>query len=122
MYIVVTLDCLDLEAQATFWTAALAPLGYRRSLDASPYLSLTSPKGPPLLLQRVQEPKQHKNRMHLDLAVGNLEPELQRLTTLDATILSDECSEIGFRWSVLADPEGNEFCIFVDERPRRDPE
>jgi hypothetical protein len=118
MEIVVTLDCVDLEAQAEFWLAALAPLEYRRAFDALPYLSLTTPTaGPTLLLHRVPEPKQGKNRMHLDLDLDlgteDLAAEVGRLERLGARQVSSELTEHGFHWVVLADPEGNEFCVFV---------
>ena len=68
--------------------------------------------GPDLVLQRVPEPKAGKNRMHLDLRVPTLEPELARLTVLGAEVLTPEpIDEDGFRWVVMADPEGNEFCV-----------
>ncbi|ADB33567.1 conserved hypothetical protein [Kribbella flavida DSM 17836] len=114
MEIVVTLDCVDSEAQAEFWLEALTPLNYRRALDAPPYLILTAPgPAPTLTLQQVPEPKQGKNRMHLDLQVENLLAEVERLEQLGARRLSDEQTEQGFRWVVLADPEGNEFCVFL---------
>lgn len=115
MQIVVTLDCVDTEAQAEFWLAALAPLEYRRALDAPPYLSLIGPAlAPTLLLQQVPEPKQGKNRMHLDLDFGtaDLAVEVDRLERLGAQQSSGEQTEHGFRWVVLTDPEGNEFCVF----------
>lgn len=112
-----TLDCLDLEALAFFWQEALAPLGYRRSFDAPPYLSLVSETGPPLLLQRVPEPKQAKNRMHLDLGVRDLETEVDRMRGIGASTLALDRREHGYRWAVLADPEGNEFCVFVQPEP-----
>jgi hypothetical protein len=73
MQIVVTLDCVDTEAQADFWLAALAPLDYRRGFHGPPYLSLIGPApAPTVLLQHVPEPKQGKNqgREVKDLAVG----------------------------------------------------
>ena len=112
MDVVVTLDCLDTEALATFWTAALSPLGYQRAFVAAPYLSLTSSSGPTLLLQQVAEPKQGKNRMHLDFGVDDLDAELDRFARLGARRVSADLTEHGFRWVVLADPEGNEFCVF----------
>ncbi|MZD07956.1 VOC family protein [Streptomyces sp. SID5785] len=115
MQIVVTLDCADVEAQADFWLAALAPLDYRRGFRGSPYLSLVGPApAPTLLLQHVPEPKQGKNRMHLDLDFGaaDLSAEVGRLERLGAVRLSEELSEHGFRWIVVGDPEGNEFCVF----------
>ncbi|ROQ73470.1 Glyoxalase-like domain protein [Streptomyces sp. ADI92-24] len=115
MQIVVTLDCVDTEAQAAFWLAALAPLDYRRGFHGPPYLSLVAPApAPTLLLQHVPELKQGKNRMHLDLDFGtaDLASEVSRLERLGAAQLSEELSEHGFRWIVVADPEGNEFCVF----------
>jgi hypothetical protein len=114
MEILVTLDCMDTEAQARFWLDALAPLRYRRASDTPPYVTLTAPKpAPTLLLQRVPEPKQGKNRMHLDLEVEDLTAEVERMERLGARRLSGEVAEHGFRWVVLADPEGNEFCVYV---------
>lgn len=115
MQIVLTLDCVDTEAQANFWLAALAPLEYRRGFHGPPYLSLIGPApAATLLLQNVPEPKRGKNRMHLDLDFGtaDLVSEVNRLEQLGAARLSEELSEHGFRWIVVADPEGNEFCVF----------
>ena len=111
--VVVTLDCLDTERLAGFWEAALAPLAYRRAFLAPPYLSLASSHGPTLLLHRVPEPKRGKNRMHLDLGVRDLDSEVSRLLGLGASLVESDFAEHGFRWTVLADPEGNEFCLFV---------
>ena len=65
-----------------------------------------------ILFQRVPEPKQAKNRLHLDLHVG-LEQRaaiVERLTLLGATTLR-EVDEFGQSWVVMADPEGNEFDV-----------
>jgi predicted enzyme related to lactoylglutathione lyase len=113
MNIVVTLDCLDPERLADFWQRALAPLNYRRAFDAPPYLSLVSENGPTLLLQRVPEPKRTKNRMHLDLGVSDLQAEIDRIGKLGARIITANLVEVGYRWTVLEDPEGNEFCVYV---------
>ncbi|MEV6971894.1 VOC family protein [Kitasatospora sp. NPDC093806] len=65
-----------------------------------------------LLFQRVPEPKQGKNRLHLDLHPGpDARPAtVDRLLTLGATVLR-EVSEPGGSWTVMRDPEGNEFCV-----------
>ncbi|MEV6432027.1 VOC family protein [Nocardia sp. NPDC051463] len=65
-----------------------------------------------ILFQLVPEPKTVKNRIHLDIRVGpnNLQPELQRLTTLGATFLHNG-AQGPHTWITLADPEGNEFCL-----------
>ncbi|TFV34196.1 hypothetical protein E4K10_45505 [Streptomyces sp. T1317-0309] len=52
--------------------------------------------------------------MHLDLDFGtaDLDSEVDRLEQLGAERLSEELSEHGFRWIVVSDPEGNEFCVY----------
>ena len=56
--------------------------------------------------------KDRKNRVHLDLRTRDLEPELRRLLGLGATLLTDQpVREAGWRWYILADPDGNEFCV-----------
>jgi predicted enzyme related to lactoylglutathione lyase len=110
MRIELTLDCSDLETQAAFWSAAL---NYRRSrpgIEGYAFLEPPSAEGIPLTLQRVPEPKTAKNRLHLDLLVEDVEAEVGRLQALGARRLEDH-TEHGTRWSVLADPESNEFCV-----------
>ncbi|NUV63375.1 VOC family protein [Streptomyces sp. CAI-85] len=65
-----------------------------------------------LLFQRVPEAKSVKNRLHLDLhpGAGRLADEVERLTTLGASVLR-EVKEPSGQWVVMADPEGNEFCV-----------
>jgi len=113
MRIVLVLDCRDPVRLARFWAQAL---GYRQTSFEEPYLALEPPDpgNPELLLQRVPEPKTGKNRMHLDMRVDHLEAERERLLSLGASQLSDEIVEGGFRWYVMADPEGNEFCVIKE--------
>ena len=113
MQVIVTLDCHDPEALAPFWEGALR---YRRTRATGPYVALVPDgvtDGPTLLLQRVPEPKVGKNRMHLDLRVRDLDMELARLLRLGATKESELIDEDGFRWYVVADPEGNELCVIT---------
>ncbi|MFF3940774.1 VOC family protein [Streptomyces phaeofaciens] len=65
-----------------------------------------------LLFQRVPEPKAGKNRLHLDLhpGEGRRAGEVERLTALGASVLR-EVREPSGTWVVMADPEGNEFCV-----------
>ncbi|MFI1013549.1 VOC family protein [Streptomyces sp. NPDC020965] len=65
-----------------------------------------------LLFQRVPEPKTVKNRLHLDLHVGaeRREAEVERLVGLGATVLDRQDQPMG-SWTVMADPEGGEFCV-----------
>ena len=105
------LDCTDADLLADFWAAAL---GYERYGSSGPYRSLVDPDGvsPKLILQIVDEPKTGKNRMHLDVHAADIEAEAQRLVGLGATRLRDEpFVETGTSWILMADPEGNEFCV-----------
>ncbi len=111
MRIALVLGCADLERLAEFWTRAL---GCRAAEPHEPYLSLEpyTCDGPVLLLQRVPEPKTGKNRLHIDLRGEDLDAEVERITRLGARRLTTlPLVENGWRWHVLADPEGNEFCI-----------
>jgi predicted enzyme related to lactoylglutathione lyase len=110
--LVIVLDCRDIDRVAAFWSAAL---GYVRTDTVGPYCSLhpADGNGIELLLQRVPESKPAtKNRLHLDLRVPDLEDEIDRLAALGADVLTTEpLVEYGWGWHVLADPEGNEFCV-----------
>jgi predicted enzyme related to lactoylglutathione lyase len=115
--IVVVLDSIDPDGLSRFWVDAL---DYERSSSDEPYVVLV-PRDrvhPELVLQRVPEPKSVKNRMHLDIRVSDLDEEVSRLRALGAARLSaDTIEESGFRWVVMADPEGNEFCVCVEPAP-----
>jgi len=111
MRIEFTLDCLDLERTSTFWSAAAGLLVEGRIEDR--YISLGG-HGVGLTLQRVAEPKTVKNRLHIDLLVEGLEEEVQRLEGLGARRLTPVQREFGQTWFVLADPEGNEFCVATE--------
>ncbi|MFR9795444.1 VOC family protein [Streptomyces sp. MS06] len=65
-----------------------------------------------LLFQRVPEPKTAKNRLHLDLhpGEGRRESEVERLRSLGASV-ARRVKEPSGAWVVMADPEGNEFCV-----------
>ena len=105
------LDCSDPEALARFWAEAL---GMERVGAAGNYVMLVSPSGrlPKLLLQRVEETKAAKNRMHLDIETSDVETEVARLESIGARRLeADSRSEHASRWVVMADPGGNEFCV-----------
>jgi predicted enzyme related to lactoylglutathione lyase len=63
-------------------------------------------------LQQVPEAKTGKNRMHLDIETLDIEAEAARLEGLGATrVQADQIHEHGTNWVLMADPEGNEFCV-----------
>ena len=109
----VMLDCNDLDRQAAFWKELLA-LEERERFPNYVFLSRLSKGGPRLALQQVPEGKAVKNRMHLDLEAEDREAQVARVIDLGGTRLADHQMG-GFHWTVLADPEGNEFCIAPKE-------
>src|SRR6202012_943454 len=87
--------------------------GQYRSLEPGPPAA-----GIEVLLQRGPEVKQGKNRLHLDLRTADLEAETARVTGRGAPRLTAEpIIEHGWRWHVLADPDGNEFCVLQPPAP-----
>ena len=109
----VTFDSHDALTVATFWAAAL---GYELIGEPTGAFAvvggLSMPEDHPLLMfSTVPEGKSLKNRVHLDLeADGEVEDEVARLEALGATRLEDK-AEWNFQWTIMADPEGNEFCV-----------
>jgi predicted enzyme related to lactoylglutathione lyase len=106
------IDCAEPDKLAGFWAPAL---GYQNLGAFGEYVALAADGAPLLLLQRVSEPKQGKNRMHLDIKVPDVEAEVGRLVALGAKRVSDSpMEEHGAQWVVMNDPEGNEFCVCRD--------
>ncbi|HEY3681614.1 MAG TPA: VOC family protein [Streptosporangiaceae bacterium] len=118
MELVWVLDCPDPDALAPFWAAAL---GYETGPAGGVYRGLRDPRGhwPTMLLQRVTDPKVGKNRMHLDIRVRDMDPELARLRGLGATVVRGPFDDDGWLTAVLADPAGNEFCAIVPPERQR---
>jgi predicted enzyme related to lactoylglutathione lyase len=107
----VSLDCADASKLADFWSQVLdRPVDDGASPDFATIGMQEGAGGLVWMLHRVPEAKQAKNRVHPDFVAANLEDEVQRVLTLGATHISD-VEEGGYRWTTLADPEGNEFDI-----------
>jgi hypothetical protein len=121
----VVVDCHDVKAQATWWANVLGWVIAYESDDemvvAPPHLIderreiPLNERGPGLVFVPVPEAKTVKNRLHIDLAPGpddDQEAEVRRLESLGARRIDigqgDDVS-----WIVLADPEGNEFCVLT---------
>jgi predicted enzyme related to lactoylglutathione lyase len=105
----VVIDCADAEALAPFWAAAL---GFERAWALGQFVGIEDPAriAHGVILQQVPEPKQGKNRVHVDLGSPDIEAEARRLEALGAT-RTVERREGPAHWIVMADPEGNEFCV-----------
>ena len=109
----ITMDVNDLATCARFWTQVL---GIDILYQNEKYLRLGH-KGerPTLLLQKVPEPHKVKNRVHIDLDVSDLDAAVIRVQQLGGTRLR-ELNEYGIKWAVMADPDGNEFCLVQHAR------
>jgi predicted enzyme related to lactoylglutathione lyase len=104
----IVLDVNDLERCARFWSEVL---GKEISFKSDKYCRIGGGDDPPsLLLPKVPERHEHKNRAHIDLDVTDFGSAVQRVVDLGGTKL-DEISEYGITWAVMADPDGNEFCL-----------
>ena len=106
----VTFDCDDPRVVGAFWSAALD-----RPVDPDPTeyfasIGMTADDGPAWSFIRVPEPRTVKNRVHVDLVADDREKEIARLLALGATRHADH-TEHGHTWTVLSDPESNDFCI-----------
>jgi hypothetical protein len=103
-------DCADPERLAAFWAAVL---GWQPTGKYAGAVEIAGPPGtgPSLVFVAVPEAKTSKNRLHLDVnPVGcDQEQEVERLVGLGARRVDVGQGEQ--TWVVLADPEGNEFCV-----------
>jgi len=104
----ITIDTTDPEKLADWWARALDS---QVNPVAPPFfVVVTVPEGPGLAFQQVEDPTPGKNRVHIDFSTADREAEVKRLVDLGA-------SETGrgnfgeFQWVVLADPDGNAFCV-----------
>lgn len=108
----ITFDCADVAVVGRFWETLLGwPL--QSEPDGSDAWLTNPGLGPNLLFQRVPEPKWVKNRVHLDLGPTERtrDEEVERLRAAGATVVGDHRNPDGTGWVVMADPEGNEFCV-----------
>lgn len=103
------IDCADPDALARFWAEAL---NYTILDEGDPDEISVIPRdgrGTRLLFLRVPEGKRVKNRLHLDLRPDDQAAEVERLIALGAR--RADVGQGDVTWEVLADPEGNEFCV-----------
>ena len=112
--VMVVIDCVDLDRSASFWAGVLGYTAGRAGAGGGSYRGLEpeSGVGIDMLLKRVPDVKRQKNRLHLDLRTPDLQAEIERVLGLGATLLTSQpVAEDGWLWHILADPDGNEFCV-----------
>jgi hypothetical protein len=118
----IVIDSLDPPKLARFWASALsdyvlrpydaaelarlAERGLTPDTDPSVALDARDGRGPTLWFQKTKRPKTGRNRIHLDVVGGWRADEVARLVSLGAVVRDEHA-----RYTVLFDPEGNEFCV-----------
>jgi len=107
-----TIDANDPERLATFW-AELLGTSIEERADGGRFVFLARAEGQLLAFQRVPEPKQGKNRMHLDVRVEDLATATEAIVALGGSWDGNELLLDETTWRTLRDPEGNEFDIYV---------
>ncbi|MFC0004019.1 VOC family protein [Micromonospora siamensis] len=109
----VSVDCRDTYALAGFWSEVWGCPRHPDDFPGDPEARLDPPGGPMVLFLAVPEGKAVKNRLHFDLKPTDRSraAEVERLLGLGATLVADHSRPDGGGWVVLADPEGNEFCV-----------
>jgi catechol 2,3-dioxygenase-like lactoylglutathione lyase family enzyme len=105
----VTVDCTDPDALAAFYAALL---GREVVWSGGPYVVVgrSEPAEPNLVFQRVDDPTPGKARIHLDVHTDDVDGLTERVLALGATC-GEDVAELGMTWRVMADPEGNPFCL-----------
>ncbi len=109
----VVVDCSDPATMADFWELAT---GWTRRGTSGDGVSLRSPRdaGPYLTMLKVPDAKRVKNRVHLDVATDKGEDHAAAVRVLlEAGAVPVDIGQGDVRWTVLADPEGNEFCVLT---------
>lgn len=109
-------DTNDLDGAVAFWSQVLG-LGVVHRDDRYVYLSAMSDGGPHLAFQLVPERKTGKNRLHLDIRVRDRAAFTGRVVALGGTIVGEHQEGDYPAWTVMRDPDGNEFCIYEAANP-----
>ena len=108
-----TVDAADPMALGRWWQAALGWVVVGASDDEFE-IRPTADTPPGLLFSRVPDVKTTKNRLHLDFRPDDRDAEVRRLLEMGARHVDVGQGEQ--TWVVLADPEGNEFCVLSSQR------
>jgi predicted enzyme related to lactoylglutathione lyase len=107
----VSVDCADPYTLCQFWSQVTGKPIPEEDQPGNDECGIEL-DGIDMLFLRVPEPKTVKNRLHVCLQPDGLrDDEVERILGLGATLVDDRRNPDGTGWAVLADPEGNEFCV-----------
>lgn len=115
----VAIDCADAYGLARFWSEVTGRPMHPDDKPGDHETEVLLADGPVLFFNQVPEPKSGKNRLHVCLRPDtSRDEEVQRLLGIGAAFVADHRNPDGTGWVVLADPEGNEFCVLRGEAER----
>ncbi|MEV7569489.1 VOC family protein [Streptomyces tanashiensis] len=115
----VAIDCADAYGLARFWSGVTGRPLHPDDRPGARETQVMLAEGPVLYFNQVPEAKTTKNRLHLCLRPDtSRDQEVERLVGLGATFVADHRNPDGSGWAVLADPEGNEFCVLRSDSDR----
>lgn len=106
----VSVNCSDPARLADFWSRALGYTARRELPSGNRLIAADEHATSWLAFIRVPDAKRTTNRLHFDLSPDDQDAEVERLIALGAT-RADVGQPADAPWVVLADPEGNEFCV-----------
>jgi predicted enzyme related to lactoylglutathione lyase len=106
----VAIDTADPQSLAAWWAEQTGGVVYA-DLGQFVFVGIGAKEnGFSLCFQQVDEPTPGKNRLHLDCSAADVPAEVDRFLSAGATFVASHQSD-GFAWTVLADPDGNQFCV-----------
>ncbi|MCL2467334.1 MAG: VOC family protein [Micrococcales bacterium] len=105
----VTFDTTDARALAAWWAEQTG--GTVVDEMEGFFVMVTTPTGVDLGFQKVPDPTPGKNRLHLECGSADPGTEVERLVAAGATLVAFHDEIPDFTWTVLADPDGNQFCV-----------
>lgn len=115
----IVFDCHNAYELGLFWSAVVGRPVADDDRPGDEEVIVEMPQGPTLFFAEVPEPKTVKNRLHVCLEPDEpRDAEVDRVLALGATVVDDRRSPDGRGWVVLADPEGNEFCMLASTAER----
>lgn len=111
----ITVDAADATMLAHWWARRFDTEAVDHSGGTGQFLAVTIPAAPTLGFQKVPDPTPGKNRLHLDLTVPDRAAGVAALVADGAAVVAEHnLADLGgadFTWTVLTDPEGNQFCV-----------
>lgn len=108
----ISFDTTDAASLAAWWAKHTGGTAEDQSGGGGWFVTVDAPGMPTLGFQKVADPTPGKNRLHLDLGSSDPAAMIAALTADGATLVAEHTIPGGdFSWTVMADPDGNQFCV-----------